>query len=112
MTAGEAMERLRSGEGNPLFLDLNEPKGAVPYEERFPGRWKNIPYEHLASRLEELPGDRMIITVCDSGVRSYESQVFLSARGFSDVWAMEGGLNLLRRTGEDPLPREPSHTLP
>ena len=103
MTAGEALERLHSGEGDPVFLDLNASGGARPYEERFPGRWRNIPYENLSSRVDEIPRDRMIITICDSGVRSYESQVFLSARGWRDVWAMEGGLNLLKKVGADPL---------
>jgi NADPH-dependent 2,4-dienoyl-CoA reductase/sulfur reductase-like enzyme/rhodanese-related sulfurtransferase len=103
MTAGEALERLRSEEGNPLFLDLNAPRGAAPYVERYPGRWINIPYEHLSSRLEEVPRDRTIVTICDSGIRSYESQVFLAAKGYGDVYAMEGGLNLLRKLGEDLL---------
>lgn len=103
MTAGEALERLRSGEGAPVFLDLNAARGAAPYEERFPGVWRNIPYENLAARIDEIPKERMIVTICDSGVRSYESQVFLSSRGYRDVWAMEGGLNLLKKIGEDPV---------
>jgi rhodanese-related sulfurtransferase len=103
MTAGEALERLRSGDGSPVFLDLNATRSAGPYEARFPGVWRSIPYENLAARIEEIPRERMIITVCDSGVRSYESQVFLASRGFRDVWAMEGGLNLLKKIGEDPL---------
>jgi rhodanese-related sulfurtransferase len=53
--------------------------------------------------VDEIPKERMIITICDSGVRSYESQVFLAASGCRDVWAMEGGLNLLKKIGEDPL---------
>jgi NADPH-dependent 2,4-dienoyl-CoA reductase/sulfur reductase-like enzyme/rhodanese-related sulfurtransferase len=103
MTAGEALERLRSEEGNPLFLDLNAPRGAAPYVKRYPGRWLNIPYEHLSSRLEEVPRDRTIVTICDSGIRSYESQVFLAAKGYGDVYAMEGGLSLLKKLGEDLL---------
>jgi len=103
MTAGEAMERLFRGDDKVLFLDLNAPRGAAPYVERFPGRWVNIPYEHLAERIGEVPRDRTIVTVCDSGVRSYESQVLLCARGYSSVYAMEGGLNLLKKMGVDPL---------
>ncbi len=103
MTAGEAMERLQgSGEGE-LFLDLNAPRSAEPYVKRFPGRWVNVPYQDLSRRLDELPRDRTIITICDSGIRSYESQVLLCARDYPSVYAMEGGLNLLKKLGLDPL---------
>lgn len=108
MTAGEAMERLLGPEGGDLFLDLNAPRSAEPYVKRFPGRWVNVPYQDLSRRIEELPRDRTIITICDSGIRSYESQVLLSARGYPSVYAMEGGLNLLKKLGLDPLGDSPS----
>jgi NADPH-dependent 2,4-dienoyl-CoA reductase/sulfur reductase-like enzyme/rhodanese-related sulfurtransferase len=101
LTAREALALLRDPGGDALFLDLNAPKAAAPYLARYPDRWVNVPYEHLASRLAELPRDRTVVTVCDSGIRSYESQVLLAARGFPRVYALEGGLNLLRRIGVD-----------
>lgn len=103
MTAGEAMERLKRRDRETLFLDLNAPRAAAPYVEAFPGLWMNIPYEELSLRVGEVPRDRTIVTICDSGIRSYESQVYLAAGGFADVRAMEGGLNLLRKQGADPL---------
>ncbi len=63
----------------------------------------NIPYEDLASRIGEVPREHPLVTICDSGIRSYESQVLLAARGLAAVRAMEGGLNLLRKLGIDPL---------
>jgi NADPH-dependent 2,4-dienoyl-CoA reductase/sulfur reductase-like enzyme/rhodanese-related sulfurtransferase len=104
MTVGEAMEHLHGGDEEVLFLDLNAPRQAKPYLLQFPGQWMNIPYENLASRIDEVPRDRTIVTICDSGIRSYESQVLLSARGFPSVFAMEGGLNLLRKLGLDVTP--------
>jgi NADPH-dependent 2,4-dienoyl-CoA reductase/sulfur reductase-like enzyme/rhodanese-related sulfurtransferase len=101
--AVEAMESLhRKGDGT-VFLDLNSPKAAAPYVERFKDRWMNIPYEDLAGRSGEVPREHPVVTICDSGIRSYESQVLLAARGFTAVRAMEGGLNLLRKLGLDPL---------
>ncbi len=110
MTVGEAMEHLHGGDEDVLFLDLNAPGQAKPYLERFPGQWINIPYENLASRIDEVPRDGTIVTICDSGIRSYESQVLLSARGYSSVYAMEGGLNLLRKLGLDAI--SPSTKVP
>jgi NADPH-dependent 2,4-dienoyl-CoA reductase/sulfur reductase-like enzyme/rhodanese-related sulfurtransferase len=103
MTAGEALEALRDPASDVLFLDLNAPRAAAPYLARHPGRWANIPYEQLAARLGELPRERTIVTLCDSGIRSYESQVLLAARGFPRAFALEGGYNLLRRLGIDLL---------
>ncbi len=103
MTAGEALERLSREDDRTVFLDLNSPKSADPYVKRYPGRWVNIPYERLLDRLEEVPGDRPVVTICDSGIRSYESQLLLRAKGIAEVFAMEGGLNYLRKAGLDPL---------
>ena len=105
MTAGEALERLERREKGTLFVDLNAPRSAAPYVERFPGLWVNIPYEDLSGRVSELPREKTLVTICDSGIRSYESQVLLGAAGFNDVYAMEGGLNLLRKQGVDFLAR-------
>lgn len=103
MTAGDALAALRDPQSDVLFLDTNAPKAAAPYLARYPGRWVNIPYEKLSGRLEELPRDRTIVTICDSGIRSFESQVLLSANGFPHAFAMEGGLNILKRSGVDLL---------
>jgi rhodanese-related sulfurtransferase len=106
MTAGEALEALRDSQSDVLFLDTNAPKSAAPYVARYPGRWVNIPYEKLSGRLDELPRERTIVTICDSGIRSFESQVLLTANGFPHAYAMEGGLNILKRSGVDILTEE------
>ena len=99
MTAGEALAALRDPQSDTIFLDTNAPKSAAPYLARYPGRWVNIPYEKLSGRLAELPRERTIVTICDSGIRSFESQVLLTANGFPHAFAMEGGLNILKRLG-------------
>jgi NADPH-dependent 2,4-dienoyl-CoA reductase/sulfur reductase-like enzyme/rhodanese-related sulfurtransferase len=103
MSVGDALDALRDPASDVIFLDTNGPKAAAPYVARYPGRWVNIPYEKLAGRLEELPRERTIVTICDSGIRSFESQVLLSAHGFVHAYAMEGGLNILKRSGVDLL---------
>jgi rhodanese-related sulfurtransferase len=103
MTVGDALAALRDPAGEAIFLDTNAPKAAAPYLARYPGRWVNIPYQQLSGRLDELPRDRTIVTLCDSGIRSFESQVLLSANGFSRAYALEGGFNLVKRLGIDLL---------
>ncbi|HEY6000018.1 MAG TPA: FAD-dependent oxidoreductase [bacterium] len=103
MTVGEALELLGDPASDVLFLDTNAPRQAAPYLARYPDRWVNIPYEQVASRVDELPRGRTIVTLCDSGIRSFESQVVLSAHGFPKAFALEGGYNLLKRLGVDLL---------
>jgi NADPH-dependent 2,4-dienoyl-CoA reductase/sulfur reductase-like enzyme/rhodanese-related sulfurtransferase len=103
LEADAALRLLADPDSDVLFLDLNAPKAAAPYCERHPGRWLNVRYEQLADRLDEVPRDRTVVTICDSGIRSYESQVLLAARGYPRVFAMEGGLNVLKRSGRDPI---------
>jgi rhodanese-related sulfurtransferase len=103
MTPGEALDLLRDPASDVLFLDTNAPRAAAPYLARYPGRWVNIPYQELSGRLGELARGRTIVTLCDSGIRSFESQVLLTAHGFTKAYALEGGYNLLKRLGIDLL---------
>ncbi len=104
ITVDEAM-KLFDESPDVLFLDLNAPRAAQPYVERFPDKWMNVPYDTVIARIDEIPRDRFLITICDSGIRSYESQVILADRGFDRVFAMEGGLNALKWLGLNPLDR-------
>jgi len=110
MTPGEALDLLRDPASDVLFLDTNVPRAAAPYLARYPGRWVNIPYQELSGRLGELARGRTIVTLCDSGIRSFESQVLLTAHGFTKAYALEGGYNLLKRLGIDLLSEPASQT--
>jgi len=103
MTVGDALDLLRDPASDAIFLDTNAPRQAAPYLARYPGRWVNIPYEQVPARLGELPRGRTVVTLCDSGIRSFESQVVLRANGFAKAFALEGGYNLLKRLGVDLL---------
>ena len=51
-----------------------------------------IPYTELPDRLEELPRDKPVYTLCRSGVRSYFAYCFLKQNGFEEVAFLSGGL--------------------
>lgn len=51
----------------------------------------HIPLGQLRQRMPELPKDRMIVTYCAIGVRSYNAARILMQNGFSDVKVLEGG---------------------
>lgn len=52
----------------------------------------NIPLFELEQRFGELPKDRELVLVCESGERSLKATYFLQFQGFTRVSNMEGGL--------------------
>ena len=74
----------------PFILDVREPweydAGHVPGAVL-------IPQADLALRLDEVPRDREILTVCASGMRSRRAGLFLKKMGYERVANLEGGTN-------------------
>ncbi|MBU1610394.1 MAG: FAD-dependent oxidoreductase [Proteobacteria bacterium] len=81
------------------FLDCRERADASQFVEKHGGDWHNIPQGKLAQRLDELPRDRQIVLICNTGARSYEAQVTLDDKGFENVLNLQGGMAGLRKSG-------------
>jgi rhodanese-related sulfurtransferase len=75
---------------NALVVDVREPWEYA--EGHLPGA-VNIPLSTLPARLAELPQDRPILLVCNSGSRSGVAADFLVQQGFpgEKVYNLEGG---------------------
>ena len=86
-----------------FFLDCREPDNAAAYLERYPDAWRNIPQGQIRARLEEIPRDRTVVLVCNTGIRSYEAQITLHEAGFDNVLNVHGGMAGLKQSGLDPL---------
>ena len=82
-----------------LCLDVRGPANAAPFVERFGARWLNIPQETLKERMGEIPRDKRLLVVCNSGVRSYESLRSLEAEGICNTFNVQGGVAALKKTG-------------
>lgn len=52
----------------------------------------NIPLSELEQRWAELPRDRELVLVCESGERSLKATYYLQFQGFTRVSNMDGGL--------------------
>ena len=81
---------------NALLLDVREP------EEYARGHVRgavNVPQADLATRLGELPKDRPILTICQSGMRSLRTAQFLRQQGWQDVATVAGGTSAWRAAG-------------
>jgi NADPH-dependent 2,4-dienoyl-CoA reductase/sulfur reductase-like enzyme/rhodanese-related sulfurtransferase len=89
-----------------VCLDVRGPANADPYVEHFGGRWINIPQETLKYRLDEVPKNKRIVLVCNSGVRSYEALRQLDAAGACRAVNLQGGVAILKKTGMIDLSEE------
>jgi hypothetical protein len=66
---------------NLLCIDTREWGNAEPFVNKYPEFWKNIPQGQIRDRLDEIPRDKKIVLLCNTGGRSYESQVILAMPG-------------------------------
>ena len=64
--------------GDAYIIDCREDVQGGPLVEKHPGRWHNIPQGQLRGRLSEVPRDKKVVLMCNTGARSYEALVTLS----------------------------------
>ena len=90
-----------SGNGNLLILDCRARQDGEPFAEKYPGRWVNIPQDELRRRFDEIPPDKDLILICNTGVRSYEAQLNLREMGRAEPVSVQGGIVTLKECGMD-----------
>jgi glyoxylase-like metal-dependent hydrolase (beta-lactamase superfamily II)/rhodanese-related sulfurtransferase len=83
------------------------PAGAAVLDVREPGEFANghvpgavnLPQAEIATRLKEIPRDRPLFLICQSGFRSLRAAQFLSQCGITDVASIKGGTEGWRVAG-------------
>ncbi len=83
----------------PLVLDVRAVKEWD--EAHIPGSI-NIPLNHLAERLGELPRARSLVVLCRTGYRSSLAASLLQRAGFTKVWDLVGGMEAWQATHRQP----------
>lgn len=89
----------RRKDGGMYFLDCRALADSKPFADRNPGMWHAIPQDELRERINEVPNDKRIVLVCNTGVRSYEAQLNLRELGRDDTLSVEGGMAALKKGG-------------
>lgn len=87
LTAPEAQAKL-IGQPTPFLLDVREPE---EFRQGHIAGAKLIPLNDLSRRMHELPRDREILVVCQSGSRSSSATRQLIAAGYHAI-NVRGGL--------------------
>jgi NADPH-dependent 2,4-dienoyl-CoA reductase/sulfur reductase-like enzyme/rhodanese-related sulfurtransferase len=82
-----------------LCLDVRSPANAAPFVERYGERWLNIPQETLNERIGEVPRDKRLLLVCNTGARSYEAMRSLDRAGINNTVNVQGGVALMKKSG-------------
>lgn len=90
---------LREETKDTICLDVRGPANAAPFVEKFGDRWVNVPQETLEHRMDDVPRDKKLIVVCNSGARSYEALRQLDHAGITGARNLQGGVALLKKTG-------------
>ncbi|MFH1628371.1 MAG: FAD-dependent oxidoreductase [Pseudomonadota bacterium] len=87
--------------GDTVFLDCRGWGNAEYFVNKYPDHWKSIPQDELRARMAEVPKDRKLVLLCNTGVRSYEAQVILDQSGIRDTYNLQGGVAALKKWGLD-----------
>ena len=90
------IEAIDSAPPNAYLLDVREPE---EFARGHVAHAINIPQAELATRLNEIPRDRPVLTICQSGKRSHRSAQFLRQQGFQQVATVVGGTSAWRDEG-------------
>jgi NADPH-dependent 2,4-dienoyl-CoA reductase/sulfur reductase-like enzyme/rhodanese-related sulfurtransferase len=88
-------------QGDTFFLDCRGWGNAESFVKKYPQHWRSIPQDELRNRLKEVPKDKRLILICNTGVRSYEAQVTLDQMGFTNSFNLQGGVAALKKWGLD-----------
>ncbi len=89
----------KRADGNSFFLDCRGWGNAEPFVKKYPDYWKSIPQDELRIRMKEVPKDKRIVLICNTGVRSYEAQVALDQIGIRNTYNLQGGVAALKKWG-------------
>lgn len=77
-----------------LFVDVRMPaEVAAKRIADIPSR-VNLPLDTLRTAdISKMDKEQKIVTACQIDLRGYEAEVILRARGFQDVYSLEGGMS-------------------
>ncbi len=111
--AGNALDNILAGLNTPIdaydfiqqfnsnsmrVLDTRGEREAAPFRKKYGEKWLNIPQNELRSRYEEIQGNEPLYLICDTGPRSYETQVFLASKGITNTLNIQGGFAMIQMT--------------
>lgn len=84
----EAWKRLSDARSSVVLIDVREP---WEYTNGHARKARNIPLSQLQQRVAEVPTDREVLLICQSGHRSMQAAKVLQRQGKTRVVNVTGG---------------------
>ena len=102
VTGDEFMELWKKRNQNHIFfIDARPAKAGQAVQAEHP-EWHSIPLEEIAARVNEVPRDRPVALICNTGLRAYDSLLVLARNGITDVVNSTGGMQAVAKMGLKP----------
>lgn len=99
VTADQFMDMWKNREkNNVFFIDARPAAAGRAVQEKHPD-WHAIPLEEVAARVNEVPKDRPVAIICNTGLRAYDGLLVLARHGITDVVNSTGGLQAAIKMG-------------
>jgi NADPH-dependent 2,4-dienoyl-CoA reductase/sulfur reductase-like enzyme/rhodanese-related sulfurtransferase len=102
VTAGAFMELWNNRDKNRVFFIDARPAAAGKNVEARQPDWHAIPLEEIGARIAEIPRDRPVAVICNTGLRSYDGVLVLARHGITDVVNTMGGMQAALKMGLQP----------
>ncbi|MBQ7618073.1 MAG: FAD-dependent oxidoreductase [Desulfovibrio sp.] len=99
ITATEFVELWQKRADNQIFFIDARPAKAGSALEAAHADWHCLPLEELPERFKEIPSDREIAIICNTGLRAYESILLLAKHGLTNVVNVQGGMQAVKQMG-------------
>ena len=102
VTGDQFMELWKNRDQNHIFfIDARPAKAGQAVQAQHP-EWHSIPREEIAARVNEVPKDRSVAIICNTGLRAYDSLLILARNGITDVVNSTGGMQAVGKMGLKP----------
>ena len=88
----------KRSENHVFFIDSRPAAAGKAMQEKHPD-WHAIPLEEIAARINEVPKDRPVAIICNTGLRAYDSLLVLARNGVTDVVNSTGGMQAAIKMG-------------
>ena len=89
----EAWEKYSGATHETSLIDVRE---AWEFARGHAKGARNIPLSQLSNRIKDIPTNKDILLICQSGHRSMQAAEFLKQRGIERVWNISGGTTVWR----------------
>lgn len=99
VTADQFMDLWKKrNENHVFFIDSRPAAAGKAMQEKHPD-WHAMPLEEIAARISEVPKDRPVAIICNTGLRAYDSLLVLARNGVTNVVNSTGGMQAVIKMG-------------